>query len=170
MENGDGENPIPKWRVDLRNSRNPYAALYYDPNDHEPLRTPRETYRLSENPHAQDYYLETEPNETHPESALATPEPTAVRPTTSKSAFEAGCRTIFRRYMPQIERSKLRPHHQDFIRRNSAASPERRHALLQELLRYDLSSEAGLRTYFNREEDAFTEAKLRNIEEVVQQQ
>ena len=38
---------------------------------------------------------------------------------------------------------------------------------MQELRRYDLSNEAGLRTYFNREEDAFTEAKLLQIEKSV---
>ncbi len=71
--------------------------------------------------------------------------------------------------MPQMERAKLRPHHQDFIRRNSLCSPERRYALLQELRRYDLSDEPGLQTYFNYEEDVFTEAKLKAIEDAVKE-
>jgi hypothetical protein len=91
----------------------------------------------------------------------------ARRKSLSKGDFESGCRTIFRRYMPEMERTKLRSHHQDFIRRHVNCSPERRYTLLEELRRYDLSTESGLRTYFNREEDAFTEAKLLQIEQSV---
>ena len=169
MSSKDDGHPDPKWRADLRLSENPYAAHYYEPSDKGAVRTPRDLYQLSENPHARDYYLGSERSET-PSTAPTTSEVSPTdRRTTSKADFEAGCRATFRRYMPEMERSKLRSHHQDFIRRNAAASPERRYALLQELRRYDLSSETGLRTYFNLEEDAFTEAKLRKIEESVNQ-
>jgi hypothetical protein len=56
------------------------------------------------------------------------------------------------------------------FKRRSRSSPERRYALHEELRRYDLSSEPGLRTYFNREEDTFTEAKLLKIEESVNEE
>lgn len=69
-----------------------------------------------------------------------------------------------------MERTKLRPHHQDFIRRNVNRSPERRYALLEELRRYDLSTEGNLSTYFNLEESPFTEAKLLKIEEAVKEE
>lgn len=166
----DHEKSLPKWRVDLRKSGNPYAAHYYDPSGQEQARTAKEFYHLSENPHAREYYLGDVAVEAHAASLPDIDGEVAVdRKRLSKSDFEAGCRAVFRRYMPEMERSKLRPHHQDFIRRNSAASPERRYALLQELRRYDLTNETGLRTYFNREEDAFTEAKLRKIEESAKQ-
>jgi hypothetical protein len=169
MSSKDDGPPDPKWRADLRLSENPYATHYYEPSDRGPARTANDLYRLSENPHARDYYLGSERSErpsTVPTTSAVSP---ADRKTISKMDFEAGCRAIFKRYMPEMERSKLRSHHQEFIRRNAAATPERRYALLQELRRYDLSSEDGLRTYFNLEEDAFTEAKLRKIEESVNQ-
>lgn len=49
-------------------------------------------------------------------------------------------------------------------------SPERRYALLEELRRYDLSTEGNLSTYFNLEESPFTEAKLLKIEEAVKEE
>lgn len=165
----DDKGALPKWRMDLRESQNPYAAHYYDPDDREPARTAKELYRLSENPHAHDYYLGKEPQEASSASPSRLDAVTPAAEGISKADFEARCRSIFRRYMPEAEKTKLRPHHQDFIRKNTAASPQRRHALLQALGRYDLSSESGLRTYFNREEDAFTEEKLRAIEESVRQ-
>ena len=171
MSSSDDKSPLPRWRADLQSSANPYATHYYNPNEQVLSRTARDLYRLSQNPYAHDYYLGSPSRE---ETGSASPAVSASSPPdrkrVSKSDFEAGCRAIFRRYMPEMERSKLRPHHQDFIRRNCAASPERRYALLQELRRYDLSSEAGLQTYFNREEDIFTESKLRNLEESVRQE
>jgi len=130
----------------------------------------RRQYRVSENPYARHYYLGTDQDaetaiRSLPREASKSAAP--ARKTLSKADFDSGCRSIFRRYMPVIERTKLRPHHQDFIRRNVNCSPERRFALLDELRRYDLSTEGTLSTYFNREEDAFTEAKLLKIEEAL---
>jgi len=166
----DDEDSLPKWRSDLRKSGNPYASHYYGPDaPASPTDVAQKQFRASENPYAQDYYFGGEREDAPavsslPDSAIT---PVAPRKTLSKADFESGCRSIFRRYMPEMERTKLRSHHQDFIRRNVNCSPERRYALHEALRRYDLSSEPGLRTYFNKEEDAFTEAKLQNIEESV---
>jgi hypothetical protein len=147
---GDDGGSTPKWRVSLRKSNNPYATHYYGPEGPQDLTSA----------HAPDALLSQSPP-VNPTAAAAR--------TISKADFESGCRSVFRRYMPEGERTKLRPHHQDFIRRNSLCSPERRYALVQELRRYDLSDEPGLPTYFNYEEDAFTEAQLKAIEESVKE-
>jgi hypothetical protein len=145
---GDDDGSTPNWRVSLRKSNNPYATHFYEPEGPRDLTSTRAPDAL--------------PSQT----PVVNPIPAAAK-TISKADFESGCRSIFRRYMPEGERTKSRPHHQDFVRRNSLCSPERRYALLQELRRYDLSDEPGLQTYFNYEEDAFTEAKLKAIEESV---
>jgi hypothetical protein len=170
----EDESSLPEWRGALRKSENPYASHYYRNDEHpvhatESTARARDQYRASQNPYAFHYYLETQQVESLPQPQ---PQPAATsaltgRKALSKADFEAGCRSVFRRYMPEMERTKLRAHHQDFIRRNLTCSPERRHALLEALRRYDLSSEQGLRTYFNREEDAFTEDKLLKIERSV---
>jgi hypothetical protein len=170
----DEKHSLPKWRAELRKSGNPYAAHYYGPEvpHSSPTQPARQQLRALENPYAHDYYLGVEKEVAITESSL--PEsikpPTAPQKSLSKADFESGCRSIFRRYMPEMERTKLRSHHQDFIRRNVNCSSPRRFALLEELRRYDLSSEPGLRTYFNREEDTFTEAKLVKIEESVKEE
>ena len=169
MSSSDDESVLPEWRIALRKSQNPYASHYYRPGDADSLASVRERLRASENPYAFHHYFEAEldvATATAP-ALLAATVSAAVRKRLSKVDFEAGCRSIFRRYMPDMERAKLRPHHQNFIRRNVTCSPERRYALLEQLKRYDLGGELGLRTYFNREEEAFTEAKLRKIEESV---
>jgi hypothetical protein len=165
MGSQDNRKPPQAGRLELGETQNPYATHYYRP-DPDQIRSARELYRLSENPYAYEYYVGAEQEAQHEVSR--TGEAAPVRGgRIAKADFEARCRSIFRRYMPSGSRSALRPHHQDFIRRNSAAAPERRFALLEALSRYDLSSESGLTTYFNREEDAFTEEKLRKIEESV---
>ncbi len=169
MNSSDDDCALPEWRIALRKSQNPCASHYYRPDEADALASVRERFRASENPYAFHHYFEAE-SDVAPAAAparRAATIPAAVRKRLSKVDFEAGCRSIFRRYMPDMERAKLRAHHQDFIRRNVTCSPERRYALLEELKRYDLGSEPGLRTYFNREEDAFTEAKLLKIEESV---
>lgn len=160
--------PTPLFRLRSQVG-NPYATHYYQPDEPEsPAGQARKQFRGGENPYAFHYYFETDAHET---STCPSPTESAgqlsIRKSLSKADFESGCRSIFRRYMPEMERTKLRPHHQEFIRRNMNCSPGRRFGLLEALRRYDLSSERGLRTYFNREEDAFTEAKLLKIEESV---
>lgn len=155
----------------LRKSNNPYACHYYDPQETRDPGSAREQYRASENPYALHYFhgeKDDPPAQSLPNPSVDPIAAVAVK-TISKANFEAGCRSVFRRYMPEMERAKLRPHHQDFIRRNSLCSPERRYALLQELRRYDLSDEPGLQTYFNYEEDVFTETKLKAIEDAVKE-
>ncbi len=171
MGQSDKQDSLPKWRAELRKSGNPYATHYYEPDTAAlPAEEARRQLRASENPYARHYYVGADQDAAAATRSLPTQtsKPAApARKTLSKSDFDSGCRSIFRRYMPEMERTKLRPHHQDFIRRNVNCSPERRYALLEELRRYDLSTEGNLSTHFNREEDAFTEAKLLKIEEAV---
>jgi len=85
----------------------------------------------------------------------------------SKTEFRAACRAIFRYYIPAIENGRLRAHYRDFITRNESSSGEKRFRLYSELKRYDLSSISGINPQFNRERDALTDAKLREIERTV---
>jgi hypothetical protein len=85
----------------------------------------------------------------------------------SKAEFRAACRAIFGYYIPAIEKGRLRAHHREFISRNESSSSERRFRLYSELKRYDLSSISGIHSHFNRERDALTDAKLREIERIV---
>ncbi len=171
MGQRDREHSLPQWRADLRMSGNPYASHYYQPDGPAEVsveQAPKLLLRNGENPYAHHYYCgDTQEEGFSPPSSVDSSNPPPARKSLSKADFESGCRSIFRRYMPEMERTKLRSHHQEFIRRNLNCSPERRYALLQQLQRYDLTSETGLRTYFNFEEDAFTEAKLLKIEESV---
>ena len=174
MGQSDTDDSLPTWRATLRKSGNPYAAHYYEPDTAAlPAEEARRKFRASENPYALHYYLGVDEDAeaaTRSSPTMAANPATRGRKTLSKADFDSGCRSIFRRYMPEMERAKLRPHHQDFIRRNVNCSPERRYALLEELRRYDLSTEGSLRTYFNREEDDFTEAKLLKIEAAVREE
>ena len=171
MGQSDTDDSLPTWRATLRKSGNPYSAHYYEPDTAVlPAEEARRRFRASENPYALHYYLGADEDAeaaTRSSAAIAANPAARGRKTLSKADFDSGCRSIFRRYMPEMERARLRPHHQDFIRRNVNCSPERRYALLEELRRYDLSAEGSLRTYFNREEDDFTEAKLLKIEGAV---
>jgi hypothetical protein len=85
----------------------------------------------------------------------------------SKAEFRAACRAIFGHYIPAIEKGRLRTHHREFITRNESSSGETRFRLCSELKRYDLSSITGIHSHFNRERDALTDAKLREIERIV---
>lgn len=92
---------------------------------------------------------------------------TAGRASLSKEGFTAGCRRIFRQYIPSVERGRLRNHHRDFIVRNQGRSGPTRHLLLQELSKYDLSVLPGMEAHFNRERDELTDKKLKQIERSV---
>lgn len=85
----------------------------------------------------------------------------------SKTEFRSACRAIFRYYIPAIENGRLRAHHREFITRNESCSGEKRFRLHAELKRYDLSSIPGIIPQFNRERDALTDAKLREIERII---
>lgn len=85
----------------------------------------------------------------------------------SKHDFEAGCRRIFRQYIPALEKGRLRPHHRAFIMRNHSRSSALRYCMLEELRKYDLSSIRGLQVQFNREREELTADKLTQIERAV---
>lgn len=85
----------------------------------------------------------------------------------SKTEFRLGCRVIFRYYIPALENGRLRAHHREFITRNESSSGQKRFRLYSELKRYDLSPITGITPRFNRERDALTDAKLRDIERIV---
>ncbi len=82
----------------------------------------------------------------------------------SKTEFRSACRAIFRNYIPAIENGRLRGYHREFIGRNESSSGVKRFRLHAELQRYDLSSITGINPQFNREREALTDAKLREIE------
>jgi hypothetical protein len=85
----------------------------------------------------------------------------------SKEGFIAGCRRIFRQYIPSVEKGRLRQHHRDFITRNQGRGGSIRHLLLQELSKYDLSGLPGMEARFNRERNDLTDQKLKQIERSV---
>ena len=85
----------------------------------------------------------------------------------SKVEFRSQCRRIFRQYIPDLEKGRLRLHHRDFISRNESRSPEIRNDLVSHLRKYDLSQISGVSGQFNRERQALTEEKLRAIERLV---
>jgi hypothetical protein len=87
--------------------------------------------------------------------------------TLSKNDFIAGCRRIFRHYIPSVERGRLRRHHRDFITRNQNRSASTRQLLMQELSKYDLSAVPGVEVRFNREREDLTDQKLKQIEKSV---
>lgn len=87
----------------------------------------------------------------------------ATSPGVTQAMFELECRRIFRQYIPEIERGRLREHHRNFIGRNRSRSPEIRANILIGLKRYDLG-EIGVQAMFNRERDELTDEKLLGIE------
>lgn len=162
-------------RTLIRRSENPYASEYYLP---EP--TPAQLYvRKLQNPYAwlslQDDEREVLSTSSTAADTLKVQQPSEktadiriaispVKEVVTKSEFEQKCRHIFRQYIPEAERGRLRDHHREFIQRNANATPRRRFKLLQQLTRYDLSDVPGMQSRFNREADIFTEDKLRKIE------
>ena len=157
-------------RARLRQLGNPYASLQLSDEDESadihPSKSPQElTLELTQNPWATLYYRADE--SVH---VPATASPNQVKATVSfklsKSEFRQACRAIFRCYIPEIEKGRIRDHHRDFIARNESRSATRRFEVLEALRRYDLSSVPGFQAHFNREREVFTEAKLREIEKL----
>jgi hypothetical protein len=81
----------------------------------------------------------------------------------SKQDFEQECRRIFRKYIPALERGRLRPHHAEFISRNRSRNALQREALVAHLRKFDLSEGLRCEGHFNRGE-SLTERKLKQIE------
>ena len=82
----------------------------------------------------------------------------------SKDLFRKRCRDIFKQYIPTDESRSLNEFHREFITRNESCTPEERHLLVAELMKYDISSSGGYIAHFNRENNIFSEEKLREIE------
>jgi hypothetical protein len=152
-------------RAKLRELKNPYAHHYFFGDEEEGATSPSTTseLRLSENPYATHYFEERASHSASSASTFVTTE-SQPQPTLSKAHFREGARAIFVRYIPAIEKGRLRKHHLDFINRNIDRSAEERASLLAELRRYDLVSEGPIQPHFNREEDVCTVEKLQSIE------
>ena len=125
----------------------------------------RHAYRLSEDPYALHYYAAEE--QVAARAAASTRAESPPRHHLSKAEFRSRCRDVFRPYIPALEKGRLRPHHKAFITRNESRSPEARYALAAHLAKYSLADVPGIQSQFNREEVAFTEAKLIAIERAV---
>ena len=85
----------------------------------------------------------------------------------TKARFQDESRRIFRPYIPALERGRLRDYHRAFIARNEDRSPKIRFELLSRLRKYDLSNIHGIEARFNRQNDALTDEKLKQIEDEV---
>jgi hypothetical protein len=158
-------------RARLRNLGNPYASLQLSDEDEgaviHPIKSAKElTLQLTQNPWATLYYGADDPVNV-PEAASPTQVKASVSLKLSKSEFRQACRAIFRCYIPEIEKGRIRDHHRDFIVRNESRSATRRCQVVDALRRYDLSSVPGFQAHFNRERDVFTDAKLREIEKLI---
>src|SRR5437879_5123891 len=119
----------------LRNLRNPYASLQVDEEvaeasaEHFSVEQQRAQRRLLENPYVPVPIAVTA-------RAASSRLAGAARKhanTCTKSQFQSGCRSIFRRYIPPLEKGQLRAHHRAFILRNESRPPAIRHALLSKL-------------------------------------
>lgn len=86
--------------------------------------------------------------------------------TATQAEFVRWFRRFFSQYMPALERDRLKPEYRDFIERNKGRSPKSRFRLIQAMQRYDLSGLA-LSPQFNRESEAETAQKLRDIEKSI---
>lgn len=158
-------------RARLRQLGNPYASLQLLDEDEgavtRPSTSPQElTLKLTQNPWATLYYGADDPVHATATASFAQVK-ASVSFKLSKSEFRQACRAIFRCYIPEIEKGRIRDHHRDFIVRNESRSATRRFQVLDALRRYDLSSVPGFQAHFNRERDVFTDAKLREIEKLI---
>jgi hypothetical protein len=158
-------------RARLCEMGNPYASLQLSDEDEgaviHPIESPKElTLEMTQNPWATLYYGADNPVDA---PAMERPAQTKLSVTSklSKSEFRHACRAIFRCYIPEIEKSRIRDHHRDFIVRNESRSATGRFQVLEALRRYDLSAVQGFQAHFNRERDVFTDAKLREIEKLI---
>lgn len=149
---------------------NPYAAeqIFGEDRDlvRDELTAGAPTLGELQNPYASIHLEKGGFEETSSATATIQSEPGKVGKL-SKTDFRAACREIFCYYIPAIEKGRLRAHHREFITRNESRSGEKRFRLYSELKRYDLSSISGINPQFNRERDALTDAKLREIERIV---
>jgi hypothetical protein len=166
----------PAARAYLRKLRNPYAAEQLEDGKERlqtaeaPTPEPRVSTPSQAEKEKSDLWLSQDPYASLWDESPTAPsrQPKAIaKPTCSKAAFRAGCRQIFRPYTPAPERAVLRDEHNAFIERNEDRSSETRWLLLQELKRFDLSNVRGINPQLNREKDAITEEKLKNIERKV---
>lgn len=156
----------------LKRLGNPYASLQIgddiEQEENEVSANEPRSYRLLQNPYAKLSSVEEleQAKEASPEST-----PVSLVESTrgflSKAEFQARSRRIFKQYVPALEKGRLRAHHRDFITRNESCSPTRRYRLVKQLEKYDLSEVQGLKAQFNREREALTDEKLKQIERLV---
>jgi hypothetical protein len=171
----------------VRLLENPYASLQVgDPSGDDVLApvsaTPFTSKRLVDNVHRQADLFVAAPSSTlaavpsgNPNARLANLEEEAAsgpvrnrsEEGVSKAAFEAECRSIFRKYIPDVERGTLRQEHRDFISRNRARAAGMRLKILEALRRYDLTDLGAMQPQFNREDSRLTVKKLLEIERSV---
>jgi hypothetical protein len=158
---------IKRRREQLALSHNPYQWHYLFGGEGTAAQVSAASeLHSSENPYATHYFEDR--------GELPAKAPPIDRPASSlwdlvltKSDFEKRCRQIFVKYIPAIEKGKLRQHHREFIERNRVRTAVDRALLARELAKYDLASEGNIQTFFNREEDVFTQEKLLAIEQTV---
>lgn len=124
--------------------------------------TPQETeyLRRQQDPYAKLSVTLREPTEHQVGSNTAT----TNNQTCSRKDFEFEARRILGFYVPGVKKSVLPLHYREFIARNANRDGTQRLKVLQQLRRYDLRDVVGINTYFNREKEELTEAKLREIE------
>lgn len=163
------ENKVKKY---LRQLENPYASLQIndDIDDEFVLNSAANKAHSERNRPIHPYATLASPEEldtSSPLDGIAPPKHLILVKTISKEGFRKRCRLIFQQYIPSLEGNQLRQHHRDFISRNESRSPEERYSLLSELEKYNLASLRGVNTLFNREQDIFTEKKLKSIENLV---
>ena len=171
----------PKVREYIKLLQNPYASLQVgdDLDDLDAtevsLERPPVNVEVSEGQQTELIFSESqkpsaslyEPDEPETPDLFAAAPSTPSNHKLSKENFRTGCRRIFRGYIPELEKGRLRQYHRDFIDRNENRPARIRYLLLGELTKYDLSNVQGIRPHFNRERTTLTEEKLRSIERLV---
>jgi hypothetical protein len=153
----------------LRRLENPYASLqmFDEPQvaRDDAVNDESRLYRLRGNPYAKLVTTDgTQEKRVAPTKTSLAPSVAPIRQALSKSGFRAQAKRIFKQYVPALEKGRLRTHHQGFITRNESCLPTRRYRLIKHLERYDISKIQGLIPQFNRERDALTDEKLKQIE------
>lgn len=157
----------------LKRLENPYASLQIcddvEKTEIEVHNDEQHSYRLLQNPYAK---LSMAGEAEEAEEASSKPIPmspvASTRGSLSKAEFRVRSRRIFEQYIPALEKGRLRAHHRDFITRNQSCSPPKRYRLVKELEKYDLAKVHGLKAHFNREREALTSEKLKQIERLVE--
>lgn len=104
----------------------------------------------------------------HEDEAQGEQSPVHPKPQSlSKLDFRRRCTEIFGQYIPDLEGGGLRTYMRDFITRNEGRPSQFRYLLVKALSKFDLSDLSATTLLFNREDEALSEQKLRDIERSV---